>query len=256
MDFNEEVIAIQDINVKFNVFEGPMELLYHLIEKNEIDIYDIPIAELADQYIDYIKKFPKDMESISNFLIMASSLLEIKSKMLIPKPKIQEEENYDDPRAELVKRLLEYKKFKEISNLLKSRQEDGYSVVFKESEDEIKTISAANTPEIEDILSNVTMDTLLDIFKDVLKRKDLKVDKIRSTFNSVKKDPFTIEEKISYIKEILRTKKSFSFEEIFKNDTEKIEVVTTFLALLELIKIKEIKVQQVDTFDKIIISKY
>jgi len=246
---------LKEINVKLEVFEGPMELLYHLIEKNEIDIYDIPIAELADQYIDYIQKFPYDMDSMSSFLVMASSLLEIKSKLLLPSLKAEEDEE-TDPREELVKRLLEYKRFKEISEVLKNRFLSEGNLIFKETDEEIKNLMGLKSIDTEEILSGVSMDTLYRIFEDVLNRKELKVDKIRSSFGSIKRDSFTIEEKIQAIQNMLHKKRKFEFKEIFQDDTEKMEVVVTFLALLELIKQKEVKVNQDKTFDKIFISVY
>lgn len=246
---------MKEINVKLEVFEGPMELLYHLIEKNEIDIYDIPIAELANQYIDYIQRFPYDMDSMSSFLVMASSLLEIKSKLLLPSLKTEEDEE-TDPREELVKKLLEYKRFKEISEILKSRFLSEGNLIFKETDEEIKNIIGLKSINTEEILDGVSMDTLYRIFEDVLSRKELKVDKIRSSFGSIKRDSYTIEEKIQTIQNMLYKKKKFEFREIFKNDTEKMEVVVTFLALLELIKQKEVKVNQDKTFDKIFISAY
>ena len=241
---------MKDISVKFDSFEGPIELLYHLIEKNEIDIYDIPIAQLADQYIEIIKDFPPDMESLSSFLVMAATLLEIKSKLLLP-PKKKDDEEELDPREELVRRLLEYKKFREISEILKEKGSGLGTVVFKEMDQTVSSLFELPPGEVSEVLDGVSLNSLFDVFLDVLNRKELKVDKIRSTFNSVKRDEFTIEEKIKHLKSILKFRKKINFREIFDDFADRGEVVVTFLALLELIKQKEIKIKQKDTFKEI-----
>jgi segregation and condensation protein A len=129
------------INIKLDVFEGPLDLLLHLIKKAEVDIYNIPIAEITEQYLEYLKAMEElDLEIASEFIVMAATLLEIKSKMLLPKPKINEEEAADqDPRIELVEKLVEYKKFKEFANFLREITQD-YELYFKEPEviDDIK----------------------------------------------------------------------------------------------------------------------
>ena len=239
-----------DISIKLDTFEGPIELLYHLIEKNEIDIHNIPIAQLADQYIEIIKGFPPDMESLSSFLLMAATLLEIKSKLLLP-PKKNDEEEEVDPREELVRRLLEYRKFREISEILKSKGSTLGTVIFKETDQSVSELFELPPGEVAEILDGVSLNSILDIFIDVLNRKELKVDKIRSSFGSVRRDSFTIEEKIEHLKSILKFRKRINFREIFDGNADKSEVVVTFLALLELIKQKEVRIKQKDTFKEI-----
>jgi len=239
-----------DISLKLDTFEGPIELLYHLIEKNEIDIHDIPIAQLADQYIEIIKDFPPDMESLSSFLVMAATLLEIKSKLLLP-PKKKDDEEALDPREELVRRLLEYKKFREISEILKSKGSELGTAVFKEMDKTVSGLFELPPGEVSEVLDGVSLNSLFDVFIDVLNRKELKVDKIRSSFGSVKRDEFTIEEKINHLKSILKFRKKISFREVFENFSDKGEVIVTFLALLELIKQKEVRIKQTDIFKDI-----
>ena len=239
-----------DISIKLDTFEGPLELLYHLIEKNEIDIHDIPIAQLADQYIEIIKDFPPDMESLSSFLVMAATLLEIKSKLLLPPKKTDDEEELD-PREELVRRLLEYKKFREIGEILKTKGYTLGTVIFKEMDQTISQLFELPPGEVSEVLDGVSLNSLLDVFLDVLNRKELKVDKIRSSFGSVKKDEFTIDQKISHLKSLLKFRKKINFREIFDDYADKGEVVVTFLALLELIKQKEVTIKQTDTFKEI-----
>ena len=125
---------METINIRLAAFEGPLDLLYHLIEKNEIDIYDIPVAALTEQYLAYLDAAEdRDMDGMSEFLLMAATLLEIKSKLLLPKPKAEEEEG-PDPREELVQRLLEYKRIKDATETLKEREEEAALVYYKEAD--------------------------------------------------------------------------------------------------------------------------
>lgn len=244
-----------DIEFKLEVFEGPLDLLFHLIEKNKIDIYDIPIGELTDQYMEYISDLKnRNMDNMSEFLIMAATLLEIKSKTLLPKPQTAKEDE-EDPREELVNKLLEYKKFKKIAEIFDEKQQFSEVYLFKSADSEIISKIKENTPkEIDEILNGVNLDMLYRALQDVLKRQDIRKDKIRSGFNSVSRDLFTINDKIQYISDLLFLKKEFKFREAFKKDASKSEVVVTFLAVLELIKIKKISVTQKNNFDEIYIS--
>ncbi len=244
-----------DIEFKLDTFEGPLDLLCHLIEKNKIDIYDIPISQLTDQYMIYISDIKnKNMENMSEFLVMAATLLEIKSNMLLPKPTNENEETLD-PREELVKRLIEYKKIKKVAEIFDEKQHTGETYLFKNPDMEIiSKIRKEQPKEISEILDGVDLEMLYNAFLDVLKRQDVKKDKIRSGFNSVSRDLFTVEDKIQYISDLLILKKQFKFVDTFKNNASKSEVVVTFLAILELIKIKKICITQKNNFDDIFIS--
>lgn len=243
------------IEVRLEFFEGPFDLLFHLIEKNEIDIYDIPISSLTEQYMEHIKLLKNiDMDSMSQFMLMAATLIEIKSKMLIPIHNKDEESV--DPREELVNRLIEYKRFKEITSSLKEFETVGEKFVYREPEKEIINLfSKERLPEVSQLLEEVTLDNLFSIFENVLKRKELKVDKIRSGFSSIKRDLYTLEDKIDYIKNLLVISGKVAFKSMFKKDSDKLEKVVTFLAMLELIKAKYIEVVQDDTFDEIYVYK-
>lgn len=243
------------ITVKLDTFEGPFDLLFHLIEKNKIDIYDIPISKLTDQYIEYINSIQKsDMESMSEFLLMAATLVEIKSKMLLPKTV---EEAYDDPRDELVNKLIEYKKFKQAAITFEKIQLSSGREIYKKKDESITNFLKENKLfNLNDMLDGINIDTLYKAFEDVLKRQDIKTDKIRSKFDSVSKDLYTIEDKMEYIQDLLILNKEIKFNKIFRIDSNKSEIVVTFLAILELIKIKKIKAVQKDIFDEIIISFY
>ncbi len=246
-----------ELNIKLNSFEGPMDLLYGLVIKNKIDIYDIPIAVITDQYLAYVNAMERaNMDNISEFVVMAATLIEIKSKMLLPK-EVDENNEEIDPRAELVQRLIEYKKFKQLAETFNDKQKkSGFSFYKGEDKDIIQRVRKDVPKEISDILKGADSNMLFNAFREVLKRQELKTDKVRSTFNSVTREEFTIEEKIQYIKNMLILRGSVNFFEIFENDSSKNEIVVTFLAMLELIKAKVIMAEQSDLFDDIIISAY
>ena len=245
------------LQIKLEEFEGPLDLLLKLIDKNKIDIYDIPISRLTDDYLYYIKsKNIADMDEMSQFIIMASTLLEIKSKMLLPKDKDEQTNEEIDPREELVKKLIEYKKYKIIAQKLSNTEVFAEKVIFKNPDMEaINTIKINIEPTAKEILDGITLKDLYNAFEEVLKRKELKIDKIRSEFKSVTKALYNINDKIIYIKDLIILNKKISFNKIFEESSSKAEVVVTFLAILELIKTKDIKVVQENIFDEIIITQ-
>lgn len=246
------------INIRLDAFEGPLDLLYHLIEKNEIDIYDIPIASLTEQYLAYLDEAAdRDMDGMSEFLLMAATLLEIKSKMLLPVPKTEEEEG-PDPREELVQRLLEYKKIKDVTDTLKEREEEAALIFYKEADASVAKLKEQPPGALEDLLQGVTMEDLYRAFQQVMARKETKVDRVRSSFRSVEKDLFTVGEKMEYIRDLLLLypRGTIAFQTIFRQGTGRMEKVVTFLALLELIKQKEVQITQEQNFSEILISKY
>ncbi len=244
---------MESINIQLEAFEGPFDLLFHLIEKNEIDIYNIPIAQLTEQYLSFLEQAEyKNMDSMSEFLIMAATLLEIKSKFLLPKQK-QEQEQKQDPREELVHKLLEYKKFKEVTEDFKKREQKAALVCYKEADKAIQELKQSNTED--SLLCGITLEHLYQAFTEVMKRREIKIDKVRSSFKSVERDLYTIDEKIDYIKDLLILRPYVSFHQIFREKAAKMEIVVTFLALLELIKVKEVTVSQQGTFSEIWIRK-
>lgn len=241
------------IEVKLESFEGPFDLLFSLIEKNKIDIYDIPIAELTDQYLDYLDNMQtQDMESMSEFVLLASTLLEIKSKLLLPSA--EEEEPEEDPREELVKRLIEYKKYKKAADFFSEKLKSNGFSLFREPDEKLVSSLRANVDN-SDILNNVSLELLFETFEEVLRRKELKRDKIRSGFDSVKKAVYNVTDKIQYIRDIMTIEKKIKFQDIFRASTTREEVVVTFLAMLELIKQREITAVQDNNFNEIIIER-
>ena len=241
------------MTVRLDSFSGPLDLLYHLIEKNEIDIYDIPISTLTDQYIEFISREEnKNMEGMSEFIVMAATLIEIKSRMLLPKP--QSDEPEEDPREALVQKLIEYKKFKSATEIFMQKSEEASKVYYREPDIIIPELTKKEELSVEECLSGLTMDDLYRAFRDVMIRKEKKVDKVRSGFRSVRRDNFTIDEKIVSLKSILRLTPMVKFYQMFSDDTTKEEILVTFLALLELIRRHSAAVEQDDAFGEIVIS--
>ncbi|MDD3394970.1 MAG: segregation/condensation protein A [Clostridia bacterium] len=247
---------MEKITIRLDAFEGPLDLLYHLIEKHEIDIYDIPIARLTDQYLEYLDAAEdRDMDSMSEFLVMAATLLEIKSKMLLPKLKNAQEEG-PDPREELVLRLLEYRKIKDVTDTWRQCEEEASLVFFKEADQAVKQLKGKEPEGLEDFLQGLTMQDLYLTFQQVMDRKETKVDSVRSSFKAVSRDLFTVHEKMDYIRDMLILQPRPTFFSIFRKNAGKMEKVVTFLALLELIKRKEVHISQNLVFGEITISKY
>lgn len=244
------------ISVKLQAFEGPLDLLLHLIEKNKVDIYDIPISLITEQYLDYIKAMQsKDMDVASEFLVMAATLLDIKCRMLLPK-EVNEEGEEEDPRAELVEKLIEYKLYKYMSFELKDRQMDATRSLFKSPTlpDEIKNY--VPPVDYDELVGDMDLSKLNNIFKSVMKRRDDKIDPIRSKFGKIEKQNVDMEAKQVYLKLFVSTHKKFSFRDLLEQQGSKSEIVVTFLLLLEMMKIGEIELSDEGLIDDVeIISK-
>ena len=243
------------IAVKLQAFEGPLDLLLHLIDKNKINIYDIPIAEITEQYMEYVRAMEeKDMNVMSEFLVMAATLLNIKSQMLLPKDENISEEEKEDPRRELVERLLEYKMFKYVSDELKGKQIDASRLMFKEPTIPEEIAEYKEVVHIEDLLNDLTLAKLQDIFQSVIKKQADKIDPIRSTFGKIEKEEINLSDKILYIELYGQLHKKFSFKRILEKQNSKMEVIVTFLGVLELMKMGHISIVQKNIFDDILIS--
>ena len=189
------------IPVKLQVFEGPLDLLLHLIDKNKIDIYDIPIVEITNQYMEYIRDMEReDLNIMSEFLLMAATLLDIKCRMLLPK-EVNEEGEEEDPRQELVEQLLQYKMYKYMSYELRDRQVDGEKIYYKEETLPDVVKSYVEPVDLDELLGDLTLSKLNDIFQEVLKRQTEKTDPIRSKFGKIEKEEVTLPEKLNYVEE-------------------------------------------------------
>ena len=241
--------------VKLEVFEGPLDLLLHLIDKNKIDIYDIPIVLITEQYMDYIRKMEtEDMNVMSEFLLMAATLLDIKCRMLLPKEETEEGEEEEDPRAELVQKLLEYKMYKYMSFELKDMSMNASRNVYKAPTIPDEVAAYREPLDYKALLGDVDLSLLGDIFRETMKRREDKIDPIRSTFGNIEKEEIDLEIKTEYIKSFLWREKKVSFRELLEKQNSKMEIIVTFLIVLELIKIGLIKIRQNDLFDDIIIK--
>lgn len=242
------------ISVKLQVFEGPLDLLLHLIDKNKVDIYDIPIVEITEQYLDYIRQMEKeDMNVMSEFLVMAATLLDIKCKMLLPR-EVNEEGEEEDPRAELVQKLLEYKMYKFMSYELKDRQVDALKSFFKEKTLPEEVEQYREPVDYEQLFAGMTLARLQEIFQNVLRRQEDKVDPVRSQFGRIEKDEVDIDQKIGYVESVLREKKRFSFRELLEKQGSKMEIIVTFLVVLELMKIGKVSVEQESPEEELIVT--
>lgn len=235
-----------DYSVSLNVFQGPFDLLYHLIEKKEIDIYDIPISEITDQYIEYLNQMMQfNMNVASEFILMASTLIEIKSQMLLP---IKEKE--EDPRQELVNKLLEYKLFKDISEKLK-KYEDESSYYFSKPKEELALTSDVKTEQLS--LNEINIYELYNVFMSLIKNQNLKI--ISENKLKVYRENYSVKDCIDELMKKLKTSGRVSMFTTFKEKKQitKEYVITTFLAILELSNKQGMKIYQTDTYSDIII---
>lgn len=242
------------LSVKLEAFDGPLDLLLHLIEKNKIDIFDIPIAEITEQYIEYVAQMEtRDMDVMSDFLVMAATLLRIKSKLLLPVTATEEEEE-EDPRAELVERLLQYKMYKYASYELKDRQLDASRMLFKSSTIPPEIADYQEEVDVEELLGDVTLSRLQHIFRDLMKKQVDKVDPIRSKFGNIEKEKVSLTDRMTYIEDYAARHHSFNFKRLLEEQHSKIMLIVTFLGILELMKVGKLKILQENIFDDIIVT--
>ena len=242
------------IPLKLQVFEGPMDLLMHLIEKNKIDIYDIPIVTITDQYLEYVRQMEHDdMNVTSEFLVMAATLLDIKSRMLLPREENEEGEE-EDPRDELVRRLLEYKMYKYMSEELKEKNRHAGFSYFRPQNLPEEVRSYVPPLNYEELIGERTLQSLENVFKDVLKRKKSRVDPIRSGFGKIQREEISVADKELYIRAYLAGHPHADFREMLELQDSKEEIIVTFLVVLELMKNQKIRITQEEAFGKIMID--
>ncbi|HSA64243.1 MAG TPA: segregation/condensation protein A [Nitrospira sp.] len=232
--------------VRIENFEGPLDLLLHLIKKNEINIYDIPIAMIAQQYLSYIEAM-KDLNLTvaGEFLVMAATLLQIKSKMLLPvEESAEDDEDGPDPREELVRRLLEYKTFKEAARQLDTQERmwrEIYSRPIAPSEDVAQSD--------ETLLDNIGLFDLVDALQEILNRNPGK------KLLEIIPDNLTVRDRMNVLLEALEGQESIGFEALFEASCHRLVIIVTFLALLELIRLRTVRVYQAENFGPILVSR-
>ncbi len=232
---------MEPYTVKVDVFEGPLDLLLHLIKQNQIDIYDIPIALVTEQYLDYIRIMKAlDLTIAGEFLVMAATLMYIKSRMLLPAPIEEEEEQGEDPRAELVQRLVEYKRFKEAAVRLSQQSLLGVDVFIRPAR-EIGTEEG----EIEADLFH-----LIDALRELIKRQEIE------DFHDVTLERVTLQDKMTELWEKLQgAKEAVAFSALFTPVSSRLELIVTFLALLELIRSGMLRAYQRDVFGPVWVTR-
>ncbi|WP_284640333.1 segregation and condensation protein A [Paenibacillus silviterrae] len=242
------------VTVKLETFEGPLDLLLHLIDKAEVDIYDIPIKDITDQYMSYLDAMQElELEVTSEFLVMAATLLSIKSKMLLPKPPVIELEYDDymmdddyDPRAELVAKLIEYRKYKAIADHLRDKETERSLIYTREPEDLTPFVPAT----IENPVKGLHVGDLVRAFHKAMRRMQS-----RNTIAKIRKDEISVKDRMVEVLDVLtRTGGKVVFSKLIDEKATKDTIVVTFLALLELMKVKKIVCYQHRLFDDIVIQ--
>ncbi len=232
--------------VKLPIFEGPLDLLLFFIKRDELDIYDIPIAKITKEFLTYVQMLQElDLEVAGDFIVMAAELMQIKVRMLLPKAPSEEEE--EDPRADLVRRLLEYKRFKEASGVLSSLEDESRKLFYRAGFHSDVHKVALEDQQVS--LKNITMFNLIASFKKVLDNVPKKV------YHDIELLNVTIDEQMSYIADVFRTKEEVTFFELVSHMSEKIRIIVTIIAILEMVKNKVIGIRPTDHDDDIIIYR-
>lgn len=231
--------------IKLPVFEGPFDLLLHLVRVNEMDIQDIRIAEITRQYLDYIEMMRElDLELAGEFLVMAATLIRIKARTLLPaRPEAEEQEEEIDEilsARELVRQLVEYRRFKEAASELRRREEHAARLIFRNNPP-VKIVA----DEQEELSVDIAL--LYKAFSRVLRFVD------NPAYNPNMQEKFTVEEKINYLQDLVSTKEKVELDEVFRRCFNRDEIIVTFLAMLELCRMKRLVIQQEAAFDKIVV---
>ena len=243
-----------EISVKLQQFEGPLDLLLHLIDKNKVDIFDIPIVEITNQYMEYLHAMEtEDMSVMSEFLVMAATLLDIKARMLLPK-EVNEEGEEEDPRQELVERLLEYKMYKYMSYELRDRQTDAEHVLYRDPSIPREVQQYKPPVDLNEILGDLDLERLNAIFQDVMKRSENRLDPVRSRFGQVEKEEVDLDQTIAYVEKYISQHHKCNFRDLLKKQRSKMRIAITFLTILEMMKTGKIEVEQEEIFGEILIT--
>ena len=243
-----------ELSFKIQQFEGPLDLLLHLIEKNKVDILDIPIAQITDQYFAYIEEMRRaDMDVMSEFLVMAATLLDIKSRMLLPPEKDEEGEEID-PRSELVQKLLEYKIFKQMSYELRNREDGAGKKLFRHESIPAPVRSYREPVDLDVLLADVTLMRLHAVFRDVMKRQEDRIDPQHSNFGRIEKEEIDSRSVMLDVEKKIMSGKKCTFRSLLTRKKGRVYTVVTFLTILELLRMGRIGVEQEDSFGEIYIT--
>ena len=233
-----------EYEVKIDAFEGPLDLLLHLIKESKVDIWDIKIVDITDQYLNYIKSMERlNLNIASEYLVMASELMEMKSKLLLPRTSLEEtDEDEEDPREKLIQKLIEYQKYKDMTNNFKELEEARHEIYTKTPEN-LKEYAEEGTI----INTDLSLDDLMKAFEKFLQRKE----KDKPLATTVTKKDISVTERRTEIRNILKKKKKVDFFELFDIITKEY-IVVTFLAVLEMARKQELVIYQENNFDNII----
>lgn len=245
-DVEGQIVNRPSYQVRIDAFEGPLDLLLHLIRSQELDIYDIPISQITDQYLEYLELMESlDLSLAGEFLEMAATLIRIKVRMLLPPPETEGEEE-EDPRQDLVRRLVEYKEFKEAARSLSEREEER-----RDHHPRAVDISPFidEEPDTEELLRDVTLFDLVDALKDVLSRIPHRID-----IHAVDLDEVTVEERIAFLRNAVRPGESVRFDTLFEGAATRSQIIATFIALLELMRQGALLAAQERVFGEILIT--
>lgn len=242
----------ENFEVKLPLFEGPFDLLLFFIERDELDIYDIPIATLTNDFLEYIRQMEQlNMDVASEFILVAATLMRIKSKMLLPRPQLDEQGNEIDPREELVRHLLEYKKYKSVIDSFHKMEEVS---LMKEKRGnlmrELKVLAESTNVEAE--LQDVTIYKLMTVFEKILKRLEAEKNK---PVHQIIQYPYTVEEQKKYLLEELTKKPRLSFTDLLESYPTRIGVIFNFLAILEMLALQLLTIQIGEGFGNFWIAK-
>ncbi len=243
------------IELKLQAFEGPLDLLLHLIDKNKVNIYDIPIALITQQYMEYIDAMTQrdmQMDTMSEFLVMAATLLDIKSRMLLPAEKNEEGEEID-PREELVRQLLEYKTYKYMSFELREREANAEGVYFRRQQlpDEVRRYKEPVDPDKVLEQAGVTLPGLYQVFQEVMKRREDLRDPIRADFGRIEKETVDTAETMQFVERYIMSRRRCTFRKLLMLRSGRMYTVVTFLTILELMKRGHIYAVQDENFGEI-----
>ncbi|MDO5424339.1 MAG: segregation/condensation protein A [Eubacteriales bacterium] len=242
------------IPVKLDAFEGPLDLLLHLIDKNKVNIYDIPIVEITNQYLEYIQEMKRqDLNIMSEFLVMAATLLDIKSRMLLPK-EVNEEGEEEDPRQELVEKLLEYKMYKYMSYELREKQEDAALAMYKPATLPPEVEKYRPEVNVSELLDGMTLAKLYQLYKTLLRRQEDRIDPIRSTFGTLEKEEVDMDATWEYVESYIQEHKTCRFADLLTGRRTKMYTIISFLVILELMKMGKVSIRQDDIFADIYIQ--
>lgn len=240
------------INIKIENFEGPFDLLLHLIKKNEMDIYNVKLSYITNQYMEYLNSMKElDLEITSEFIVISATLLEIKSKELLPKNEEKETEEVEISKEELLSKLIEYKKFKEVAEFLKEKENKSEGVVYSKKPEIIEDDKSV---DLKELLKKTSLIALYELYNKLLllyynKKNDNSIPK------QISIDKFRIEDKMEHLEMYFKHRLQSTFSQIIYNCESKIEVIVTFLAMLELIRLKKVKVLQEHNFTEIYMER-